>query len=88
MTTRKSQQGRRRLPHLQPQLNNINDDEFDTNNIDDIELEHTNDDDDACDKDTNLQMKHFLFINLELSLTSMLTSYNLVVGLLNLNLTI
>ncbi|KAK9098354.1 hypothetical protein Syun_025399 [Stephania yunnanensis] len=39
MTTRKSQQGRRRLPHLQPQLNNINDDEFDTNSIDDIELE-------------------------------------------------
>ncbi|KAK9105970.1 hypothetical protein Scep_022814 [Stephania cephalantha] len=30
-------------------LNNINDDEFDTNSIDDIELEHTNDDDDACE---------------------------------------
>ncbi|KAK9126722.1 hypothetical protein Scep_015568 [Stephania cephalantha] len=38
-------------------LNNINDDEFDTNSIDAIELEHTNDDDDACDKDTNLQRK-------------------------------
>ncbi|KAK9161013.1 hypothetical protein Syun_007354 [Stephania yunnanensis] len=71
MTTRKSksstvnsqtQQGRRILPQLQPQLDNIldeiNDDEFNTNTIDDVELEHTNDDDDDdCDKDTNLQRK-------------------------------
>ncbi|KAK9114223.1 hypothetical protein Syun_021020 [Stephania yunnanensis] len=64
MTTRKSQQGRRRLPHLQPRLNNINDDEFDTNCIDDIELEHTNDDDDACDKDTNLQRSIFCSLTL------------------------
>ncbi|KAK9126330.1 hypothetical protein Scep_015176 [Stephania cephalantha] len=67
MTTRKSksstvtQQGRRRLPQLQPQLDNILDeinDEFNTNTINDVELEHTNDDDDdTCDKDTKLKEK-------------------------------